>query len=563
MTRDVHIFIALVAISSLAMLLVPSPDFPVNDEWMFARSIDNYFQHGVLGCEGCTTSGVLLVSFGIVVTKIAGFSFDALRSVPILFGALSVGITFLLLKEFTKNNRLAVLASLLLLVNPVFYNISHIFMTDIPFLFFTVLSVYFSVKAVKSTDYRFFLLAAAATSAAIFLRQVAVAIPFAIFLFYMFSTYQSTKTKNRFQFPVKFFKNLFNIGKSRLFTLSVIVSIFLPVVLFGAASYYQIQVSGQYYSQEFDTSQPIGISKEGIYNTFATKVYFGFFFLPLIFIANRYIKDKLFILAIVGFSIISIASFVFLSDTYSKAAYMPFLSNIMNENGLGAINIPGQEGKDNYIPSFVWIIITALSIIAASVFSSEGYKLLKKKASPIKVFMFFVILASILTVLFKAGGFYDRYILLFIPFLAFIFVDKLKESKLMMYGTYAFIGIMFVFSVVGTMDYVNWQEVRWNEISNLQSEGIPKDMISGGFEFCLYEYGMQHQYQYWMDVGTFDDPGVRAHDWKFCPGEEYVVSFSETPEDFVSENTYEVNRVVDYCLVGNFICDEIFILKAI
>lgn len=140
--RDAKIFLLIFAISFLAMYFVPSTNFPLNDEWVYFRSIQNFFETGAISCEGCTTSGILLISFGAVLTKLFGFSFALLRDLTIVLGSLSVAVSYLILKEVTKKWKLSLLASLFLLANPIFYNLSHLFMTDVPFLFFLLLSIY-------------------------------------------------------------------------------------------------------------------------------------------------------------------------------------------------------------------------------------------------------------------------------------------------------------------------------------------------------------------------------------------------------------------------------------
>lgn len=539
MVSDIKLFLLSVAISVLALAFVPSPQFPMSDEWMFARSVNNFFETGVIGCDGCTTSGTLLVSMGIVLTKLFGFDFSAFRYIIILFASLSVGVSYLLLKEITKNAKLSFLASFFLLVNPIFFVMSHLFTTDVPFLFFVILSTYLAVKGIKEKDYKYFVLCAISTSAAIFLRQYAAAIPAAILIYFLISDRKSLKK------------------------IPVLLSIFLPIALLGVYTLDQILTTGQYYSQGFETRSPFGISRDGLFYFWSTVIYFGFFFMPLAFVAHRYVKNKIFLGTLTFLAVTAIGASLLLSSSLPQTESMPYLKNTLNKDGLGAVTIPGEEGKNEYFPDSFWFFVTAVSIISASIISTEIIsRVRKKKFGAPEFFLIILIAVFLLTIITRGGGLYDRYIMVFVPLLAFIFVDKLKSSKTLVAVSIAVLVVMFSFSFIGNLDYVNWSSVKWNEITKLQSDGVAKENISGGFEFCLYNYGMKYVDDYWKSLGIYNSPGVRPHDWKFCPSDDYVISFSERPRYFVSDKTYETERKVGYCLYGNFVCDEIFVLKS-
>lgn len=539
MSKEINFFLLVVAVAAFALLVVPSPEFPMNDEWMFSRSVNKFFETGVITCDGCTTSGVLLVSMGIASAKIFGFSFEALRYIVVLFGILSVAVTYLLLKEITKNRKLSLLGSMFLLANPIFYNTSHLFTTDVPFLFFVVLSVFFAVKAISGKQQRYFLFCALSVSAAILLRQFAIAIPAGILIYYLLS------------------------NRKMILRPPVITAILLPILVMGVFVLNQIQATGKYYSQEFDVKNPVGLSKEGVYYFWSTSIYSGFFFAPLAFVSYRYIRNKTFLGLLIFFAATAIAAALFLAGSFPQTGSMPYLGNILNKNGLGTVTIPGQEGKAEYFPQTFWILVTAISIVSVSVIFTEIISKVRKiNFRGPEFFLIVIVGIFLLSALTKVGGFYDRYTLVFIPLLGFVLLEKLR-SKTLQKISIAFLMLLVSFSFVAELDYVNWDKVRWQEISELESQGAQKENINGGFEFCLYNYGMKHVYDYWKQIGVFDSPGIRPHDWKFCPGDQYVISFSENPKDLASEKRYVTQKTVDYCLYGNFLCGRIFVLKAI
>lgn len=542
MKQERKIFLFIFFASLLVMAFFPSPEIPLNDEWMFARSVNNFFETGIIACEGCTTSGTLLVGMGVFLTEIFSFSFTVFRILVIIFGALSVSISYLLIREVTKSDKYSILASVFLLANPIFFNTAHLFMTDIPFLFFSLLSIYFATRGIKLNDPRQFIFSAITISAAIFLRQIAIAIPFGILIYFLIS------------------------NRKMLRSVPILISIFLPAIILGVFMLNQLQATGFFYSQEFDVKNPFGISAGSVYNTWSSLIYFGFFFMPIAYVSYKYLRRKFFIGSLVFFAITAIGANMFLSDAFPQTSQMPYLGNIMNVNGIGAINIPGQDAKSNFFSIPFWIFVTIVSIISASVIATKIiYKIREKNIRTPEFFLIIIMGTLLLTVLTKTGAFFDRYIIIFIPLLAFIFVDELKKSRTLFMLSIAAIIFLFSFSIVGQLDYIKWNEVRWQEISNLQAQGIREEMINGGFEFCLYNYGMNIQYEYWREIGVFDFDGVRPHDWKFCPGDDYIISFSESPQDFLSvtNRNYVIEKEVEYCSAGRLICDKLFVLKAI
>jgi hypothetical protein len=262
--------------------------------------------------------------------------------------------------------------------------------------------------------------------------------------------------------------------------------------------------------------------------------------------------------------LVAIGAAVFISSSFPIASHMPYLGNIMNANGIGALTIPGQEGKQIFLGESFWIFLTAVSIASASMISTELINRFRKsKRSSIEFFFLLVVASFLLLNFVKTGGFYDRYIMLFMPLLGFVFLKSIYKSKVAVWSTVAYVAFFLAFSIVGTLDYVSWNEARWSSIQNLIASGVDPNSISGGFEYCLFNHGMAFQYEYWMSAGVFDDEGVRPHDWRFCPDDEYVISFSQTPDDFVSAREYATHETVSYCSLGGLVCGEIFVLKAI
>jgi len=540
MKRDVKYILLLAAVSLIFLMSVPLPEFPMNDEWMFARSVNIYLDTGKITCDGCTVSGTLLVSIGSLISSVFGFGFALLRYFVIATAAGSVILTYLMLRKMGGKENTSAIVAAFLLVNPIFFNMSHLFTTDVPFLFLVTLSAYFCVSAIKENKNSKFLLCGASTSAAVLMRQFGLAIPAALAVY------------------------AFLVNRKLLADRLFLASILLPVVVMGTFMFLQLQSTGKYYSQEFDVKNPLGIGHEGVYYFWSTVIYIGLFFAPLVICSYRYLGRNLFRVIICFFILTALGSWIILSPSLPQAESMPYLGNILNKYGLGTVNMLGDYGKEPVLPGWAWVIITAISIVAASVMSFELLTKARQKNLP-RTEAFFLLLAGIflLTALSKVGGFYDRYIMVLIPLLSFVMLQRLEDSRGLLVPCIIFVLMMGAFSFVMQLDYLVWENVRWGAIADLNEEGVRSDQINGGFEYCLYAYGMKHQYDYWKQQGVYEYPGIRHHDWKFCPGQDYLISFSDHLRESNLYPSYTIYRNYPYCLYPGLLCDTIYVLKTI
>src|SRR6184192_1390667 len=112
--------LALLGLAVAALLLAAPPlgDFPINDDWDYARMLQGLVEHGRLQLEVSTTPTFILQAYwGALFVQLFGFSHNTLRaSTLVLAGAGVIGL-FFLLRELTDDRR-AVLGALLLLFNP-------------------------------------------------------------------------------------------------------------------------------------------------------------------------------------------------------------------------------------------------------------------------------------------------------------------------------------------------------------------------------------------------------------------------------------------------------------
>ncbi len=130
-------------------------DVPLIDDWTYAWSVEHLLRRGEL--EVLDWSAVIPVGhamWGAAWSAVLGFSFGTLRISTLVLGAVASIALYLILRELEAQRRTAFLGAFALAGNPVFLVLASSFMTDVPFVAFTLLSLLGYVRAVHRDDPR-------------------------------------------------------------------------------------------------------------------------------------------------------------------------------------------------------------------------------------------------------------------------------------------------------------------------------------------------------------------------------------------------------------------------
>jgi Dolichyl-phosphate-mannose-protein mannosyltransferase len=164
----------------LALILVVDPrgDFPLLDDWSYARSVKVLVEQGKLYYDGWNSMTLFLqVLYGALFCLPFGFSFEALRISTLVAGlAGSVG-TYALLRQVSTNRLVAVIGSLTVMLNPAYFQFSFTFMTDVPFAALAVISAIFYLRALRTGSIQGAVVGTLLACCATLVRQIGIAIP--------------------------------------------------------------------------------------------------------------------------------------------------------------------------------------------------------------------------------------------------------------------------------------------------------------------------------------------------------------------------------------------------
>jgi hypothetical protein len=509
-------------------------EFPLNDDWSYARSA--FFFATGQGMHVDAWSAPSLVGqalYGGMLARIFSPRFEVLRYSTLF---LSCCTAVLLWGIFSKMKVRKSFASVLLLAwifNPLQFNLSFSFMTEIPFLFFITLAIFLYVLFLDIRKSYVLGFAAAALGYAYLIRQTAVFFVIALICSLLIDSQTAL------------------LKRVRQSVLTVIVT-----GLFIGGYYVWVASSGgsvPAVHRKYELLLRLS-SKQLIGNSYGIFFYSAFMILPaLLFLFSSQhrmswnVTKKIGGGVLAGWSIIAVVGLCWfhahadprnlLSATFH--ARMPFLLNVLYDSGLGPITLDPTYFGPSPTPlhTNAWAIVTIAVSIAATGMGSIcvfGLLQLRKAQALRRPLLIFSGMAFIGVVLFEIifshleeGGLFDRHILTAVlPFclLLILFSGALerKENRISLSGIsvsgVALLAYM-AFSVAATHDYMEWNRIRWDMGRSLIAAGVDPLNIVGGFEFNAW-----HNYDAFSNRGD----SSKVPPWWY-DRRDYVIAM--TPED--------------------------------
>jgi len=127
----------------------PFGEFPLIDDWVHSLTIHSYLADGDFFYSPLLASFLHVpILYGIGLGKLFGFSFFLLRLSNLILGFFTVIIFYRFLRHLKNPPPASFLLSLLLWFNPIFFSLSHTFMSEIPALFFLVTALFLNDLAI-------------------------------------------------------------------------------------------------------------------------------------------------------------------------------------------------------------------------------------------------------------------------------------------------------------------------------------------------------------------------------------------------------------------------------
>jgi len=532
LSRHKYLFIlALIFLGSI-VLSNARGDFPLNDDWTYSWSVQKLLTENVLllGDWPAMTLATHLV-WGLIFTKLFGFSFAVLRISTVVSALVGLFFLFQLSAKISGKKSLAFLLCLVLAINPLYFNLVNSFMTDVNFCTLLIISVYVSWKFFESPSFPLLILVLLLSIALVLLRQYGIIFPL-----------------------VFFFTSLFLEKNKVLYVVASIVIVILTYCIYqlyesylrqtlsaGAAYKYSDVISPM--DKQFWINLSAGLAGRYrillIHSLFYTAG-FTIAFLPGILKNRRLSVQALLITAVTAMVAVLFVGYPLqVGNVLSNVAIGPDTTYTTLNGYYGGHPHFYSQAFENLLNGLKLVFLCLSLVVLVNVLLPY---LKWGKLSVHRGFLFLISLfASYLVMLLETDTFFDRYQLPVILFSLLILAFLLRNYSFSFW--YAGLPILFWWyvSVAGTHDYFSWNRLKWQAYEELKVEvHVQVSKIHGGFEIMCWEGGAQRFYKEFDKATPFD----------------YVIQFDEI-DSFGVAKKYPFKR---YLLPGS---DTLLVLKRV
>jgi 4-amino-4-deoxy-L-arabinose transferase-like glycosyltransferase len=463
-----------------ALLVNPVGNFPLNDDWAYAASVRALVETGEYRLSHWTATNLLVqVLWGALFCLPFGFSFTALRISTLVLGLAGVLATYALLREARASKIIALLGACCLGFNPIYFALSFTFMSDVPFAAFAVVSSWLILRGIRRDSLATTLLGLVLALAALLIRQLGLALPIAFGVAWLLRHRRSLRAKH---FGMAVLPCVFGLALQLGYQAWLESSGLLPAKFGNQISTLISQLILPWRTLLWDASDIIGISL----------AYLGLFISPFLvatYSIPRSPRERLEQIAVAAGGLI-IAAFLTMRNKL-----MPLHGNVLSQGGISWDVAPA--------PAILWVgatfvavlggIILGIAVLRALVAFAGAIASGREPTDTVGLGFTLTVMAVAFAPLPLLGlgsfGFYDRYLIVFIPWVLLILViaecSRLREISVaaLRIGLLGLAG-MATFSIMATHDYLDTNRSRWNALNDLMQRcRVQPGEIDGGFEF--------------------------------------------------------------------------------
>jgi hypothetical protein len=531
---------------SVSLLIAgPVGNFPLNDDWAFARTVKRFLESGEYYPTPWAAMPLLTQTlWGTLFCLPAGFSFNALRCSTLVMSLAGLVFTYLALRYVQPSRTAAMLSTLTLAFNPIYFALSNTFMTDVTFTALLMGAAFFLFRHLKGGTTLDAIVGAALALAAVLSRQLALAIPVSYALCALWTRHFKKGWWARALAPL-----LLSVGGLVAYQYWIRATGHLP------PSYDKMNLRVYWM-----LSDPQLVLSGLARHSGSAALYLALFAAPVSvlllpkFWASRK-ETRVFLPAVcVGVAFV----LVFANDLLHGRALLPDGGNVLIAQGIGPLTLSGALGSDAAtLPSLgkpFWLGVTILSVFSGGLLMAgaaggiiRGWRSYCVFRLPVEmaggIFFLLCLLGYLFTILVIGG--WDRYFVPAVPLLlvatmAFA-APKLPTARFdqtsQPAATYRVISAILIllfalYSVCGTRDYLNWNRTRWRALNELLASGKAKpEDIDGGFEFNGW-------YLYDSD---YKPPKGKNFWW--VHRDDYIVAFGEQPGYRLVKEYHYSNRL--------------------
>jgi 4-amino-4-deoxy-L-arabinose transferase-like glycosyltransferase len=521
---------SLAALVGLALAVVVAVDprgrFPLNDDWCYAEAVRNLLTLGEVRLVDWGSPALLTqLLWGAGFAAIWGFSFDVLRASTLVLGLVALLSLRGVMRELRAGPVLATFAAIALLATPLFVLLGHTFMTDVPFLGFSLASLWLLLRGLerdsRAATWCGLLLAVAAT----FVRQLGLALLVG--------------------FAVATLVRGWRRPRQWLIAWAPLAAGFALLKIYEAWLASRGTLPGAFRMQWMTIAQRLDVSRFdflvfALTNAWRIGIEVGLFAAPLAAIwllqsrsANG--RRRLIVIGAASLATLLIAW---------RGRLVPYFSNLVLDIGcsaprqaVGPLTIrdgcltpePGL-GLLRFAPrvALTWIGLVALGCVLVAAFEAWRCSGTTRNAgaaladAPRRSSIALVLgTAASYWVVVSSIDVFDRYLLFLVPFALVALAASMRAQPAptrtlswVVGGALALGSLLW--SVGAVQEYLDWNRARWRAITYLARDlGAGREQIDGGFE-----------YGGWLNFDARFRHDRRGSSWWWVVEDRYAVAFA-------------------------------------
>jgi 4-amino-4-deoxy-L-arabinose transferase-like glycosyltransferase len=462
-----------------ALVMQPLGDFPLNDDWAFGLPVKWLVERGRLeftDWQAMTLIGQ--VALGGAVTHVTGFSFSALRVLVLVLGAATVVLTYALARSVGSSRMNAAFAAALLMCNPIFVTMSASFMTDVPFLFSCVLAMFLFATYQAKRTLGWLVLAWLAVLLACSIRQLGIAVAFGFV-----ACRWTMRGADKHWWRDSVLPTVLMLGALVAFPQVLKATIGVPSLYSTSTDQLRTAFQGL-------LALRLGYIRAALEKGSVVLMYTGLCLAPWLLLTWQRRRTSRARISN-GALLVALAALV-TAGLHATGKLMPLALNTLIDMGLGVRTLPGEQDLPQAPPWF-WALVTWVAVcavlagLAALPRWLRSWPSTEPHARGMTVLLLVTAAFYNVPFLFMSGSlWFDRYVLLNIAIGA-VLLARCTSSPIqprLAQASALVLAASFVFSIIGTHDYLEWNRQRWAATLHAESVlGASPEALDGGFEY--------------------------------------------------------------------------------
>ncbi len=507
---------------AVALLLVPpSGEFPLNDDWIYSRAVLDWLASGSYGGHPFSTATLVAqAGWGALFCGVLGFSFEVLRWSTLVLWAVAAVTTGQMARCLGADRWAASLAGCLVIANPLALNLGYTFMTDVPFLALMALSGYGYVRAVGVPGVRWLLWGSCFGALAFLVRQFAPL----VLLAFLLACLPQWRT--------------LRFHRAGLVQAGALVGPWLVALGIYGLLPRQADALGHVWIPEY-LGETLWLQLYGGAKFYTVALaYLALFSTPLLVAAawawfrddSGCWKRRSVWTLVVGLALGTMAM------AYAPRR-MPYLGNILYDVGLGPRTLRGAVGEGNAWSPLTWgdgwwlLTLPALAgaawlLVSALVWLRGRVGVTWTVAHRRTLFLGLWAVLSVVALYHPLLPVrFDRYLLgALVPVLVLLAGASPMSGRGLRVVQAGCLLALYGFSVAAQHDYLAGNQARWRALDGLMKADIHPESIDGGYEFNGWY--TSHHYINVHGAAAFIESGPRG--W-WVVDDTYAIAWYERP----------------------------------